>query len=233
MANRYKLLLIVAGIAVVALSTWYYLGLTKQTKDIEGVAEYDSIAPKMPYKKIPLQAFRHVVINCDLGPVKVYFEADEKPQIEIHHTFIKYVEMNYRGDTLVIHSFKTPKSSKANPINRQVYIHTPEVKSYTGEATQTFFSNFSAPYMKIDSRSSYIRLNACEIEQLDLTTNKSCNYMIGSDCAFDRVNAKINPSSAMTILGYVESEFFLTANNLQNIRFGENIRKFRMSKYKK
>lgn len=233
MANRYRWLIIVAGIAVISFSIWYYLGLTKDPKNIEGTPEYDSIAPKMPYKKIPLQAFKHIILNCDLGPVKVYFQAAEKPQIEIHHTFIKYVEMSYRGDTLIVHSFKTPKSSEENPINRQIYIQSPVVKSYTGEATQTFFSNFSAPYMKIDSRSSYVRLNACEIAQLDLTTNKSCNYMIDADCAFDRVNAKINPNSAMTILGYVESELFLTANNLQNIRFGENIRKLRMSKYKK
>jgi hypothetical protein len=195
------------------------------------MAEYDTLVQPTHYKKVPLKPFRYVVVNCDLGPVKVNIEADKKSFIEFHQTFMKYVEMNFRGDTLVIHTLKTPKSTKENPVFRQIYIHTPSLAYYKGEATRTTLVNFSADYLKIDNRSSFIRLYGCEIKDVAISTNKSCNFYIDENCAFDKIEAAINPTSAFTCLGYVETELFLKADNLQNIRFNENIRNLRMSKY--
>lgn len=233
MTNKYKWLLVIIGIILIALGIWYYLGSAKMLKKVSGTAEYDTLVQPTHYKKVPLKPFRYVVVNCDLGPVKVYLEADKKSSIEFHQTFMKYVEMTYNGDTLVIHTLKTPKSTKENPVFKQIYIHSPTISYYMGEATQTTISNFAASYMKVDNRSSFIRFYACEIEQLDLTTNKSCNFSIDDNCAFDKIAAEINPNSAFACLGLVQTELFLTTNNLQNIRFGGNIRKLRMSKYDK
>lgn len=231
MANRYKWLLIVVGLLLLASGIWYYFGHTKKPKKINGIAEYDTLIQPTHYKEIPSKPFKYVMVNCDLGPVKVNIEADKKSSIEFHQTFMKYVEISYKGDTLVIHTLKTPKSTKENPIYKQLYIHTPKIRYYMGEATQTFFSNFGTDYLKVDSRSSYIRFHACEIENLDLTTNKSCNYVIDDNCAFDKIDAKINPNSAMTCSGYVRSQLLLTTNNPQNIRFGLNVKKLVMKKY--
>ncbi len=233
MTNRYKWLFIIIGIILIALGTWYYLRSARSTKKVRGIAEYDTLIQPTHYKKIPLKHFRYVVVNCDLGPVKVSLEADKKSSVEFHQTFMKYVEMHYKGDTLVIHTLKTPKSTKENPVYKQIYIHAPEILYYKGEASQSTISNFAADYMKVDSRSSYIRLYACEIKDLDLTTNKACNFYIDENCSFDKIAAEITPNSAFTCLGDVATELFLRADNLQNIRFGQNIHKLRMNKYTK
>lgn len=233
MTNRYKWLVIIIGIVLIALGTWYYLRFTKSSKKVRGIAEYDTLVQPAHYKKVPLKPFKYIVVNCDLGPVKVYLEADKKSSIEFHRTFMKYVEIAYKGDTLVIHTLKTPKSTKENRVYKQIYIHTPSLRYYMGEATQTTISNFVASSMKVDNRSSYMRFYACEIKDLDLTTNKACNFYIDENCSFDKIAAEINPNSAMTCLGYVATELFLTSNSLQNIMFGENIKKLRMSKYNK
>jgi hypothetical protein len=231
MANRYKWLFIVAGLLLVAFGTWYYFGHTKKLKKVNGTAEYDTLVQPTHYKKIPLKPFKYVMVNCDLGPVKVYVEADKKSSIEFHQTFMKYVEISYKGDTLLLHTLKTPKSTKENPIYKQIYIHTSEIKYYMGEATQTFFLNFGINYLKVDNRSSYMSFQACEIEKLDLTTNKYCNFVIDETCSFDKIDAEINPNSAMDCRGHVRTLLFLTADNLQNIKFGLNVKSLRMKKY--
>jgi hypothetical protein len=231
MADKYKWLLIIVGSLLLALGTWYYFGGVKKPKKINGTAEYDTLVQPTHYKKVTLHPFRYVVVNCDLGPIRVFLEADKKSSIEFHQTFMKYVEINYKGDTLMIHALRTPKSTRENPITKQIYIHTPGIRYYRGEATQTTFSNFGSDYLKVDNRSSYIRLYACEIEQLDLTTNKSCNFMIDENCSFDKIDAKINPNSAFTCRGYVHSQLLLTANSLANIKFGLNVKKLIMKKY--
>ncbi len=231
MANRYKWLLITAGLLLFALSIWYYFRQTKTLKKVNGTAEYDTLVQPTYYKKIPLKSFKYIMVNCDLGPVKVFVEADQKSAIEFHQTFMKYVEINYKGDTLMVHTLKTPKLTKENPITRQIYIHTPEIKYYMGEATQTTLSNFSGDYLKVDNRSSYIRFYACEIKDLDLTTNKSCNFMLDENSSFDKINAAINPNSAFTCRSTVYTQLFLKANNLANIKFGLNVKKLVMRKY--
>ena len=233
MANRYKWLLIVSGLLLFTFGIWYYSGHSEKLKKVSGIAEYDTLIQLQNFKEIPSKPFKYVLVNCDLGPVKVTIEANKKSSLEFHQTFMKYIEISYKSDTLLIHTLKTPKSTKENPITKQIYIYTPEISYYMGEATQTFFSNFGTEYLKVDNRSSYIRFHGCEIEKLDLTTNKSCNYVMDDDCAFDKVDAKINPNSALNCRGYVRSQLLLTANNLQNIRFGLNVKKLIMKKYTK
>ncbi|GAB3524638.1 hypothetical protein [Emticicia fontis] len=231
MLNRYKWLFIIAGILLFAFGTWYYFSHAKKLKKVNGTAEYDTLVQPTDFKKIPLKPFRYIKVNCDVGPIKVYLNADKKHSVELHQTFMKYVEMSFKGDTLLIHTLKSPKSTKENPITKQVYIYTPEINYYMGEATQTYFSNFGVGYLKVDNRSSYMRFYACEIQQLDLTTNKYCNFEIDDNCTFDKIDARINPLSAFTCKGLVNSQLLLTASNLSNIRFGLNIKKLVMKKY--
>jgi hypothetical protein len=76
MFDRYKWLLIIAGILLLALGTWYYFSHAKTLKKVKGTAEYDTLVQPTHYKKISLKPFKYVMVNCDIGPVKVYLEAD-------------------------------------------------------------------------------------------------------------------------------------------------------------
>lgn len=221
MVSRNKWFFGIVFLTLLAGSIWYYLTLPKVPKEVEGVAEYDSLAPQTTYKKVTLRPFRHVVVNCDLGPVKVYVEADKKSFIDLHRNFMKFVEIHYKGDTLVLHTLRTPKSTKNKPIERQIYLHTPDIQSYWGEVTQTFFSNFVTMSLTVDSRSSYIRFIDCEIDNLKLTSNKACNYMLDDNNAFNRIDARVNASSALTCLAQVQTELRLSAKNLTYITLSQ------------
>jgi len=234
MVSRNKWFLGIVVLVLIAGSVWYYFTLPKAPKEVDGIAEYDSLAPQTTYKKVSLRPFKHLVVNCDLGPVKVYVEADSKSFIELHRTFMKYVEMNYKGDTLLIHTLKTPKSTKENPIERQIYLHTSDIQSYWGEVTQTFFSNFVTKSLTVNSRSSYIRFIGCEIENLKLTTNKACNYVLDQSSSFNRIDARVNTSSALTCLAHIQTELRLTTLNLQYITLSQqNASKLRIVKANK
>lgn len=221
MVSRNKWFFGIVFLALLAGSIWYYLALPKVPKEVEGVAEYDSLAPKTTYKKVTLRPFRHVVVNCDLGPVKVYVEADKKSFIDLHKNFMKFVEIHYKGDTLIIHTLKTPKSTEEKPIQRQLHLHTPDLKSYWGEATQTIFSDIATTRLTVNSRSSYIRFIGCEIDKLTLTTNKACNYVLDQSNAFNKIDARVNTSSAFTCLAQVQTELRLSAKNLTYITLSQ------------
>ncbi|PLK42759.1 hypothetical protein [Emticicia sp. TH156] len=231
MVNKRRWFISIVVLVVMASGIWHYFSLPKNVKEVEGLAEYDSLAQQPPFKKIVLRPFKHVVVNCDLGPVKVYLEADRKSYIEMHRNFMKYVEITYTGDTLIIHTLKTPKSTKEKPIQRQIYLHSPDLQSYWGEATQTIFSDFATNRLTVNSRSSYIRFVSCEIENLTLTTNKACNYVLDPSCSFNHVFARINKSSALTCLARVQTELRLTAVNLTYITLSQqNASKLRIVK---
>ena len=226
MEKKYKWILAiiaVVGWSVIGYFVWSYLQKPKKTTKIYGQAEYDTLVQPTHYKKIPLKSFKYLVVKCDVGPIKVTIEADDNPAIQFHQTFMKYTEMEYKGDTLVIHTLKSPQSTKENPIYKQIYIYTPDIKYYQAEATQTFFSYLKIDQLKVDNRSSYMRFHSCSIDKLHLTTNKSCNFVLDNDTFFGRIRAEINPNSAFTCLGYVEKELILKSKDFTNITIGEGL----------
>lgn len=228
-----KLTAIIAILVIIlaGYGCWYYFKKAPKHKKNHGVAEYDTLIQPDHYKKIPVHDFSYVVIKCDLGPVKVYIKPDTTTSLEFHRSFMKYTDISYQGDTLIIHTYKTPESTKENPIYRQIYINTSDMKYYQAEATQTFFSDMKLPQLKVDNRSSYIRFHECEIGQLDLATNKSCNYVLDDNCFINKVRANINTNSSMTMLAYVETEIALKNKQLYNITLSdENIRKLKLIK---
>jgi hypothetical protein len=158
MDKKYRKLLIIISIigwASIGGLGWYVINsFSSKPIKAKGVAECDTLIQPTHYTTITSQAFKNVVLETDLGPVKIYFEPSEKHSIKFHQSYLKYVDMTYRGDTLVIHAKKTPKSTKEEPVFKQIYVYAPDIKYYRGEASQTTFSYFNIEQLKVDSRSS-------------------------------------------------------------------------------
>lgn len=184
MDKKHRIILIIISIigqGAIGTLGWYffknssYRNVSQKTKN---QAKYDTLIQPTHYKTIPSQAFKNVVLESDLGPVKIYFEPSEKYVIKFHQSYMKYVNLTYKGDTLIIHANKTPKSTKENPVYQQIYVYAPDIKYYSGEASHTFFSYYNIDQLKVESKSSYIRFYSCNIDKVELYTNNSCNYVM-------------------------------------------------------
>jgi hypothetical protein len=235
MDKKHRIILIIVSIVgwgTIGGLGWYFVrNNSYKTPTTKGKAEYDTLVQPTHYKTITAQAFRNVVLESDLGPVKIYFEPKEKHAIKFHQSYMKYVDISYRGDTLVLHANKTPKSTKENPVFKQIYIYAPDIKYYSGEASQTFFSHFRIDQMKVESRSSYIRFYSCNIGKVELYTKNSCNYVMDDNCVFGNVRAEINASSAFSCLGYIDNELAIKTKDFKQINLRkENVQKLMVIK---
>lgn len=235
MDKKHRTLLIIISIigwATIGGLGWYFIN-SFSTKPIKakGVAEYDTLIQPTHYKTIASQAFKNVVLETDLGPVQIYFEPSEKHSIKFHQSYLKYVAMTYRGDTLVIHAKKTPKSTKEVPVFKQIYVYAPDIKYYRGEASRTTFSYFSIERLKVDSRSSWVRFYGTHIKNLELNTEHPCNYRLEDNSYFGNIKADINDNSAMTCLSYIQNDLVIKTKNFKKIDLSnENVKKLIIAK---
>lgn len=235
MDKKHRTLLIIVSIigwATIGGLGWYFINsYTSASRKTKGVAEYDTLVQPTHYKTIASQAFKNVVLETDLGPVKVYFEPSEKHSIKFHQSYLKYVDMTYRGDTLLIHAKKTPKSTKEEPVYKQIYIYMPNINYYQSEASQTTFSYFNIEQLKVDNRSSWVRFYGCKIKNLELLTDHSCNYRLEENSYFGKVRAAINDNSAMTCLSYIQTDLVVRTKSFKNIDLSnENVKKLLIEK---
>lgn len=235
MDKKHRTLLII--IAIVGWATigglgWYFFrDYSSKPRKIKGVAEYDTLVQPTHYKTIASQAFKNVILETDLGPVQIYFEPSEKHAIKFHQSYLKYVDMTYKGDTLLIHAKKTPKSTKEEPVFKQIYVYMPDIKYYQGEASQTTFSYFNVEKLKVDSRSSWVRFYGCKIEDLELLTDHPCNYRLEENSYFGKVRASLNENSAMTCLSYIQNDLVIKTKDFKKIDLSkENVRKLIVEK---
>ncbi len=236
MDKKHRILLIIISIvgwSAIGGLGWYFINsyTFNKPKNSRGVAEYDTLIKPTHYKTIPSQAFKNVVLETDLGPVQIYFEPNEKHSIKFHQSYLKYVDMTYKGDTLFIHAKKTPKSTKEEPVFKQIYVYAPDIKYYQGEASQTTFSYFTIEQLKVDSRSSWVRFYGCKIENLELLTDHPCNYRLEENSYFGKVRADINENSAMTCLSYIQNDLIIKTKNFKKIDISkENVKKLLIEK---
>jgi hypothetical protein len=231
--RTFLIIISIIGWAAIGGFGWYFINsFTFKTRKVKGVAEYDTLIQLTHYKTIASQAFKNVVLETDLGPVQIYFEPSEKHSIKFHESYLKYVDMTYRGDTLIIHAKKTPKSTKEEPVFKQIYIYAPDIKYYRGEASQTTFSYFSIEQLKVDSRSSWVRFYGTQIKNLELYTEHPCNYRLEDNSYFGNIKADINDNSAMTCLSYIQNDLVIKTKNFKKIDLSnENVKKLIIEKY--
>ncbi|AFK02591.1 hypothetical protein Emtol_1445 [Emticicia oligotrophica DSM 17448] len=219
--------------AAIGGSVWYYLKKVEHSpkSKVSSQAEYDTLVKPSNYKTFISQPFNKVVLETDLGPVTVYVQPSKKHEIQFHQSFIKYIDMSYRGDTLILHVNKTPKSTKENSIQRQIYIYTPNISYYKGEVSHTTFAYLQIDQLKIDSRSSYVRLFSCQIGNLELSTNQPCNYRLEETSYFNNVRADINSSSAFLCNSFIQNDLIIKTSNFKNIDLSEdNVKKIVLEK---
>ena len=231
--RTFLIIISIIGWAAIGGFGWYFINsFTFKTRKVEGVAEYDTLIQLTHYKTIASQAFKNVMLETDLGPVQIYFEPSEKHSIKFHESYLKYVDMTYRGDTLIIHAKKTPKSTKEEPVFKQIYVYAPDTKYYRGEASQTTFSYFSIEQLKVDSRSSWVRFYGTQIKNLELHTEHPCNYRLEDNSYFGNIKADINDNSAMTCLSYIQNDLVIKTKNFKKIYLSnENVKKLIIEKY--
>lgn len=234
MDKRSRTILIIVSIlgwGAIGGLAWYFYNGNQKTSKIVGQAEYDTLIQPAHYKRFPSQPFKHIILESELGPVKVFIEQKPQHSIMFHETYQKYVNISYKGDTLILHTIKTPKSTKESPIFKQIYIDAPELNYYSGEASQTTFSRLNKSPLKVDSRSSYIRFYSCKIDQLALTTDNSCTYLLEDNCSFINIKANINENSRFTCYSYIDNDLILKAKNFKNVELNEeNFKKIIMDK---
>jgi hypothetical protein len=230
MDKKHRAILII--ISIVGWGTigglgWYFIDkISYKNPKIIGKAQYDTLVQPTHYKSITAQPFKNVVLESDLGPVKIYFESSKKYEIKFHQSYMKYVDMTYRGDTLVLHANKTPKSTKENPVYKQIYVYAPEIQYYSGEASHTTFSFFNIERLKVESKSSYVRFYSCRINNLELFTDHPCNYRLENNCYFGGVKADINSNSAMTCESFIKYDLAIKAKDLKKMDISdENVKK--------
>jgi hypothetical protein len=232
MSKSYRIIRIIISIigwGAIGGVGWYFVensSYKNPSTKIKAQAEYDTLVQPTHYKTISSQPFKNVILESDLGPVKIYFEPSEKYAIKFHQSYMKYADMTFRGDTLIIHANKTPKSTKENPVYKQIYIYAPDIKYYSGEASHTFFSYFNIDQLKVKSKSSYIRFYSCKIDKVELYTNNSCNYVMDDNCVFGTIKAEINTNSAFSCLGFVDRELAIKTKDFKQIDLRkENVQK--------
>ena len=226
MSDKSKFMLaIIAILGWAAIAYWYWNedSFFKETPKIHTTSEYDTLVRPSHYKKISLQKFNCIVLKCDLGPVKVYIQKAEKPAIEFHQSIMKFANIDFKGDTLIVHTLKTPKSTSENPIYKQIYIYTPELAYYQAGATESVILGIKTPSLKIESLSSSVRINGCNIAKLELFTDHSCNYLIDEQNLLGNVYADINPNSAIAIRGFVDGNFTLKCEDMTNVELNRQV----------
>jgi hypothetical protein len=236
MNDKNKLTLgILAILGWSAIAYWYFNNenFFKEKKKIHSIAEFDTLVQPSHYKKISLQNFKCVVIKCDLGPVKVFIEKSDKHYIQFHQSIMKFAEIDFKGDTLIVHTLKTPKSTPENPIYKQIYIYTPELTYYQAAATESVILKLKTPSLKIESLSSSVRVKDCNIDKLQLFTDHSCNYLIDEQNLLGDVYASINPNSAIAIRGFVDKSFTLKCEDMTNVELNRQVfKKLKVEKWK-
>lgn len=172
------------------------------------------------YAKYPIRDFKHLKINCDYGRLDVKVYQYNKPYVEVHETYRKYVNFEERGDSLIIYTVKTPKSTKENPIKKRLRIYVPDLDSYSSEISTTTFMNFRTPKLHVNLYNDYFRIYGCGFEQLKITTEEACKLVIDNENVVLAANIRMNEESYLNCEAPV-GEFVLTKKSLNNVRVTE------------
>ncbi len=169
------------------------------------------------YAKYPMRDFKHLKINCDQGRLDVKVYQYKKPYVEVHQTYRKYVNFEERGDSLIIYTAKTPKTTGENPIKKRLRIYVPDLDSYSSEISSSVFKNFRTQRLDVKLDNDYFQLSGCGIKQLTVTTQDACRVVIDKKNAFLQAIVRLDEKSYFNCEASVE-KFVLTKKTLENVR---------------
>lgn len=171
------------------------------------------------YAKYSTRDFKHLKINCDYGRLKVKVYQYEKPYVEVHSSYQKYVNFEERGDSLIIYTTKTPKSTKENPIKKSLRIYVPDLDSYNSEISETTFLNFRTEQLKVNLKNDYFRIYNCGFEQIAINTKDACRVVIDNENVVSAAKVTMNEESYLNCDASI-GEFVLTKKTVNNVKIG-------------
>jgi hypothetical protein len=169
------------------------------------------------YAKYPMGDFKHLKINCDYGRLGVKVYQYEKPYVEVHETYRKYINFEERGDSLIIYATKTPKSTDAHPVKKRIRIYVPDLDSYSSEISTTTFMNFRTPKMNVELDNDYFRMYECGFEQLFIMTKAACKIVIDNENVVLAAKIQMNEESYLNCEAPI-GDLVLTKKSLNNVR---------------
>lgn len=172
------------------------------------------------YAKYPMADFKHLKINCDYGRLDVKVYQYDKPYVEVHDTYRKYVNFEERGDSLIIHTMKTPKLSGDSLVKKRLRIYVPNLDSYSSEITSTTFMNFRTPKLQVNLYNDYFRIYGCGFEEISIATEEACKIVLDNENVVLAAKIRMNEESYLNCEAPV-GEFMLTKKSLSNVRMTE------------
>lgn len=184
----------------------------KQEKSLSNDVGFDY------YTKFDFGNPKAIVMNCQKGRVKARIKYYETTAVEVHKSFLKYVNFEPKGDTLFINTTNWPSENKG--IKKQINIYLPDLDYLETQLTSFTILGFNTHKLEVKSENAAFRLSQCKIENFKITVNERSNMYVDSYCAVDFVDANCDKSSLLSFYGHVYKDFKLKCPNLDNIRLG-------------
>lgn len=170
------------------------------------------------YVKLDFENPKAIVMNCAKGRVHARLNYYESTAVEVHKSFLKYVDFEPKGDTLFINTKKWPSSDKT--ITKQINIYLPDLAYLETQLTSFTFLTFNTHDLKIKSENAAFRFSKCNVENLTLDLSDRSNMYIDSYCIFDTIDATIGKNSLLSAYGHVNKNFKFRSPSLDNLRLG-------------
>ncbi|MGR3810093.1 hypothetical protein [Jiulongibacter sp. NS-SX5] len=171
------------------------------------------------FSTFQIDSVKAVIVDCDLGRLKISIHQYPNPKIEIHNTYQKYVRLEPKGDTLKIVTLNTPKKSENPDLKKEINLYIPNLEYLNTNISQVTFRTFDAKNLKVVNQSSALRFYDSRIENLDLTNLGRSNIQLDENNIFNTIYFRNNSKSQLTSAAEILSELSVEAEDLERINF--------------
>ncbi len=171
------------------------------------------------FAKFTIPEFKHLVVNCDRGRLKLIIHQYEFPRIEIHKSYQKYVNFEPKGDTLYIHTLNTPPNTKEQVTSKVINLYIPQMEYIEANISQITFMNFDSPIIRSVNKNNALRFYNCRVENLNIDAWDQSNILLDANNYFENIKLKIADDSFYSSSAMVLGNLEINATNLKNINF--------------
>jgi hypothetical protein len=168
------------------------------------------------FVKFDFENPKAVIMNCAKGRVKARIRYYDKAVVEVHKSFLKFVNFETKGDTLFIYTKSWPNNDRN--IEKQINIYLPDLEYIETGLTDFIFSGFNSNELKVSSNNTALRYTNCKIKDLDIHMLNRSNLYVNSNCTFDNVKIKREPECVLTFFGNVNEAFTLHSKDLESFK---------------
>lgn len=184
---------------------------TKQEFEIKGVKEIKADN----YRKFDFENPKAIIVKCEKGRVKTRIRYYEKTAVEVHKSFLKYVDFEPKGDTLIINVRKWPSGD--TEVQKLINIYLPDLEYLETNLVSMTILDFNTKNLIVKSISSAYRFSTSKIENLEIHPTKSSNVYIDGYCKVNSINTSLDPSSMLSSYAIVSKSFNIKAKSLDKL----------------